>query len=506
MIKEGEWMRYDAIMLDLDQTLLDTSALKKWRNVRAWEECDKHLHLTRLFPYVKAFLESITGKKIAIVTNSPHDYAMGLLEYHKINYDLLTAYQKSGRNKPYPDQLLNTAEKLGVNPDRCIYIGDDPNDVVAAKIAGYHSVGFCYENQGIEVFITYMPDGIVSDFLQLMTYVQKLDDSSFQQRMNYLYEEALQAKYANNGQKYIDKLKEVSQLGHGQAQYKLSKLLKKYPYLAEENRDADYYMWEAVKQMTPEAIYEVGYQYEKEGKTEVAEHFFRTASRFGVPHAQFHLGRLKLTKAGFLEKAAISHRWIKKSVVNGFSHAEELLAKVTRILAFETELKERMFFDHGSAVFYLDSYIPEKRYDDVFSRLILKVKDKDQSAIIYFFKQFKGFPMKGMALCYVPSSDMDNIDTGIRRIAQGLSHSQAVDATDCLFRYQSKEKSSQGGERSIDIHLNTMMVRNLEKIKGKHILLLDDITTSGSALVASEKLLLEAGALHVTKLALGKTK
>nr|WP_153735284.1 HAD-IA family hydrolase [Aquibacillus halophilus] len=497
---------YEAIIFDLDQTLIDTSALKKWRDERSWDECYNHLQLTSIYPHVQSLLQSLIVKKIAVVTNSPHVYASKLLEYHQIPYDHLVAYQKHGRNKPYPDQLMSCIEELKVEPAQCMYIGDDPNDIVAAKIAGFHAVGFCFGNLGLAEMIFHMPDGIVSNYHQLFHYVQKQDDVFFQDKLKGLYDHAMSAQQARDGKRYVKLLKDASNLGHGQAQYKLSKLLEKNPALVDREKDSDYYLWEAAKLMVAEAIYEIGYRYEIDNQTELAEPFLRTSANLGLPHAQFFFGKTKLKANDSSAKANVSHRWMKKSVTSGLEKGQSMLEQVSRIVAFEADLDNRLFFERGTSIYYLDSYLPEQRFEDFFSQEIIKIKDKEESGILYFLEQLESLLLKDIAICYVPSSDKENLDSGIRKIAQRLSTKQAIDATNCLVRYQSKEKSSLGGDRSIEAHMNTMLVENKGKIVGKHVLLLDDITTSGSALIASEQLLMQAGALHVTKLALGRTK
>ena len=43
-----------------------------------------------------------------------------------------------GKRKPGADILLEAADTMGINPDRCAYIGDRPDwDVVAARSAGF---------------------------------------------------------------------------------------------------------------------------------------------------------------------------------------------------------------------------------------------------------------------------------------------------------------------------------------------------------------------------------
>jgi predicted amidophosphoribosyltransferase len=165
-------------------------------------------------------------------------------------------------------------------------------------------------------------------------------------------------------------------------------------------------------------------------------------------------------------------------------------------------------------IYYLDIYHPyytgaerhKNQNFDNFSSLILGVKNKKQFAINHFYNELDSFlRRKSFPIAIVPSSNPENIDTGISQIAVLLSQHNRIDATSCLKRHTKVEKKSKGGSRSIDIDLATIRVNNEEIIKGKVVLLLDDVTTSGNSLYASEKLLLQAGAIKVVKLALGKT-
>lgn len=493
-------------MFDLDQTLVDTSKIEKWRKEQQWEECLSHFHLTTLYPNIQKFLQSVSNKKIAIVTNSSFNYAKKLLEYHQIKYNKLIAYQKTGRNKPYPDQLLRCAEELQVNPYKCIYIGNDPNDIVAAKAAGFTSIGFSTKREYVKTLIPFMPDAIISNFMELEQFLSKREDPLWQKEMNSLFQYAQRAKLKNNPRYYYHYLTKASDMGHERAQYKLAKLLKKNPFLVQDNKNYEYYMWEAAKLMVPEAIYELGYFFEKENQTEIAQNFYRTAANLGCAHAQFRFGKMKLKTNSSYTKLKISYKWIKKSYANGLQNAKLLLNDIEKAIKFENILKNHLQYDKSNAIFYFDYYLPEEKYQDLFSQKILQVKSEDESAITYFTQILKQFLTNELVLCYVPSSDKEKIVTGIRKIAQALSTFKGIDGTHCLVRFKTKERSSFGGERNIDAHLKTMIVKNKEIIEGKHVFLLDDVTTSGSSLIASEILLLEYGALHVTKLALGKTK
>jgi len=46
--------------------------------------------------------------------------------------------------KPHPEPLYEAARRMGVDPKRCIYVGDDERDVVAGHAAGMFTVAATY--------------------------------------------------------------------------------------------------------------------------------------------------------------------------------------------------------------------------------------------------------------------------------------------------------------------------------------------------------------------------
>jgi phosphoglycolate phosphatase-like HAD superfamily hydrolase len=56
-------------------------------------------------------------------------------------FDCIATAQTCEHTKPYPDPILWTAEKMGVQPEECLMIGDTTVDILAAKAAGAQSVG-----------------------------------------------------------------------------------------------------------------------------------------------------------------------------------------------------------------------------------------------------------------------------------------------------------------------------------------------------------------------------
>jgi phosphoglycolate phosphatase len=44
------------------------------------------------------------------------------------------------KRKPDPDPVLHACALAGVEPERCVYVGDDPRDISAGRAAGLYTV------------------------------------------------------------------------------------------------------------------------------------------------------------------------------------------------------------------------------------------------------------------------------------------------------------------------------------------------------------------------------
>lgn len=140
------------------------------------------------------------------------------------------------------------------------------------------------------------------------------------------------------------------------------------------------------------------------------------------------------------------------------------------------------------------------------SSLLLDLKKRDATSLNIFAGLLKGIIPKNSTVCIVPSHDPVSVESGIKDIANILLKSGLIlDAFKCLRRHTKINKLATGGNRSIQIHKDSIDVINPEAIKGKDIFLLDDITTTGNSLIACKALLITAGAKSVRCYALGKT-
>ena len=131
---------------------------------------------TALFADVYMLLDAIEGRalKWGIVTNKATRYTTPLLE-------LLGLGARAGAvicgdttpfAKPHPAPLLAAADRLGVAPARCVYVGDALRDVVAGLAAGMHTIvaryGYIEAHEAPEMWPA---DGVIDDPAELLAWL-----------------------------------------------------------------------------------------------------------------------------------------------------------------------------------------------------------------------------------------------------------------------------------------------------------------------------------------------
>ncbi|WP_163695592.1 phosphoribosyltransferase family protein [Adonisia turfae] len=144
--------------------------------------------------------------------------------------------------------------------------------------------------------------------------------------------------------------------------------------------------------------------------------------------------------------------------------------------------------------------------DDRYTAFILEIKNCHQESIQEAIKLFSDCLSGFDAVAVVPSHHVNGQLSGIRQIALGLAHrSQKQDATACLRRHRPIHKLSEDGERSIGVHLQSIELDHANLIKGKRVLLLDDVRSTGHSLAACQQILKAAKPKSVHPLALGQS-
>lgn len=155
---------------EIDETLFN-KAFDIFMNHYQNNLCKK----TILYPNVKQILNQLQlkDKKLAIVTNKPFKFIEPILKNLDIDmFDLYIGADSLDEKKPSPKPLFYVCEKLGVNKDKSVMIGDSKNDIIAAKNADIQSIGVTWGYNYGEDIKKYNPDYIIDDFRKIFEIVK----------------------------------------------------------------------------------------------------------------------------------------------------------------------------------------------------------------------------------------------------------------------------------------------------------------------------------------------
>lgn len=82
------------------------------------------------------------GMRWGVITNKAGFLAAPLME--RLGYAARSSALVAGDTlpvrKPHPDPVLLACTQAGVNPARCVFVGDDPRDVQAGQAAGLYTI------------------------------------------------------------------------------------------------------------------------------------------------------------------------------------------------------------------------------------------------------------------------------------------------------------------------------------------------------------------------------
>lgn len=95
---------------------------------------------SRCFDGIENLLTKLNKRNIAwgIMTNKPSFLTTPLVSAHSLlkTAHVIVSGDTLAVAKPHPEPLLLCAQKLGMQPDECLYVGDDKRDIEAANAAG----------------------------------------------------------------------------------------------------------------------------------------------------------------------------------------------------------------------------------------------------------------------------------------------------------------------------------------------------------------------------------
>ncbi len=113
---------------------------------RNYERC--MTERTRAFQGVGELIESLLGQGLAwgVVTNKSMRFTGPLVQAMPLfaSAGAVVGGDTTPHPKPHPAPLLEAARRLSLNPQDCVYVGDDERDVAAGRAAGMATVAAGY--------------------------------------------------------------------------------------------------------------------------------------------------------------------------------------------------------------------------------------------------------------------------------------------------------------------------------------------------------------------------
>lgn len=129
--------------------------------------CDK----TYLYPGVLETLQYLDekGYVMTIVTNKPFEFIEPILDTLLIKrfFKSWVGGDSLSQKKPDAAPLLYIADKMNIDVEKCIMIGDSKNDILAAKNANMKSIGVSYGYNYNEHISDYKPTKVIDNFKEL---------------------------------------------------------------------------------------------------------------------------------------------------------------------------------------------------------------------------------------------------------------------------------------------------------------------------------------------------
>lgn len=147
-----------AAIFDLDETLVDSSLLRHFRDTQDWDSVRRHLPSIRAFDGAVDFLRNLKAKncKVGLVTSSPKWYAQHLVAQHAFPVDAIIAHGDYKYGKPGPEPIRKALSTLNVSSEHALAIGDRCIDTASARGAGVKAIAACWSAANLrELYLSY---------------------------------------------------------------------------------------------------------------------------------------------------------------------------------------------------------------------------------------------------------------------------------------------------------------------------------------------------------------
>lgn len=131
---------------------------------------------TTIFAGVPQLLDDLVKRQLhwGVVTNKSRRFTEPLTSQMPLfaTAGAIVSGDTTPHSKPHPAPLLEAARRIGVEPEACVYVGDDERDMLAGKAAGMLTVaavyGYLGEKQSVE---HWQADAVIASPFELLNWL-----------------------------------------------------------------------------------------------------------------------------------------------------------------------------------------------------------------------------------------------------------------------------------------------------------------------------------------------
>jgi HAD superfamily hydrolase (TIGR01549 family) len=157
---------YKHLLPDLDAAQAD-AMLQDYRSIyAARDHCN-----TRAYDGVAETLARLPGRKSTATTKGTPTTRIVLERFKLLPYFDHVQGTDGFPAKPEPDVIFKALEGLNAKPEDCLFVGDSPADMEAAKRAGVRSCAVTYGYGQRDGLAEWSPDYWIDHFSQLLSHV-----------------------------------------------------------------------------------------------------------------------------------------------------------------------------------------------------------------------------------------------------------------------------------------------------------------------------------------------
>ncbi len=131
---------------------------------------------TVIFDGVHAMVQALQamGMPWGVVTNKSQRFTLPLTAGMPLfaSASVVISGDTTAHSKPHPEPLFEAARRLGFEPHRCVYVGDDERDIVAGRAAGMGTVAATYGYLGATDISQWQADAHIDLPLQLLKLIE----------------------------------------------------------------------------------------------------------------------------------------------------------------------------------------------------------------------------------------------------------------------------------------------------------------------------------------------